>query len=148
MIKLNYYHNNRKYREILSGIRPDIELNDFHAFAFNMGFQPDDVSAICNRSPKTVKRWEADGAEPWAYLLLYACSGRVLNKNWHHYQFRDNELYTGSRITYNNGFTPAQLQEYTFYMQYLHDLKRENDRLRKSTNTNIEIMDIKRRFTA
>ncbi len=138
--------NNPIYRELLAAFPPHIETHDFHAFAFRLGFAPADVAAICNKSLKTVRKWEQADAPAWAYLLLYACAGYFLHKDWRTFRLHDGSLWTGSRITYNSGFKPAELHEYTFYRQYLTDIKRENDRLRKATGDNVQPFPIQRRL--
>lgn len=145
MIALNYNTKNKKYRDILSALPQYIHDTDFHSFAFRLGFSPDDVATICNKSLKTVKRWEANGAEPWVYILLYACSGRILHEDWQSFQVKDGKLWTGSRITYNDGFKPAVIHNYTATLQYMKTLENENDRLRRTTGDNVQVIQPKRR---
>lgn len=146
MLHLKITTTNTRYKDILSALPHHLETHDFHAFAFNLGFHAPDVAAICNKSLKTVKRWERSDAPPWVYLLLYACAGYFLHKDWQSFRIHDGALWTGSRITYNAGFKPAELHQYTFYRQYLNDLKQENDRLRRKTGDNVRPFPIQRRF--
>ena len=64
-----------------------------------------------------------------AYYYLYCCAGYIMHKNFRGFRVKDGELYTGSRITRNRGFSPGELTEYTFFHDYMYTLKNENERL-------------------
>ncbi len=116
---------------ILSGYRPPFIYANFQEYTNKLGFDACNICQLTSRSPRTVRGWLAGDAPRWVYYYLYCCSGYIMHKHFHGFRVRDGELFTGTRITRNRGFSPAELTEYTFFHEYMYTLKTENERLKK-----------------
>ena len=125
--------NDKKYRynEILKGFRPPFYYESFKEFYSKCGFNIDDVSLITGRSKKTIKRWEKSGTELPVYLLIYSCAGFTLSEAFYGFRLKDNLLYTGTRITYNFGFTAGQIINYSFEKDHFFAIEEKNKKLEK-----------------
>ncbi len=117
--------------QILAGYRPPFIYDGFQEYINKLGFSLGEVAKLTHRTIRTITHWISTDAPRWAYYYLYVCAGYVLNKNFHGFRFVNDELYTGTRITYNHGFIPAHLTEYTFFHDYQHTLERTVKKLTK-----------------
>ena len=115
---------------ILGGYRPPFIYANFKEYINKLGFSAGDTCQLTSRSPRTIRGWiQNDNAPRWIYYYLYCCAGYILHEDFHGFRVKHGELYTGTRITRNRGFTPGELTEYTFFHDYMYTLKTENARL-------------------
>ena len=115
--KLN--NDNSKYKEISKGFRPPFYYETFEEFYNKCGFSIDEVSQVTRKSKKTIKRWHKTDAPEEIYWLIYACTGYMLSEAFYGFKIAENVLYTGTRITYNYGFTANEITEYSFHLDRL-----------------------------
>lgn len=120
-----------KVREINKGFRPPFMYFGFLEYYCKCGFTRLDVSQLTKKSIKTVKRWESSDAPKEIYMLLYACAGYVLCEAYYGFRFSEGLLYTGTRITYNYGFTASSIIEYSFFKDYVYTLESSNKALKQ-----------------
>ena len=118
-------------RKIIRGFNPEFQFENFGEFKRRLQFTPEQVACLTGRTIKTVKLWLNTDAPRWVYLLLYACSGRILDKEFTGWQIHEGKLYTGTRITRHRGFTPQEIEQYAWFKNYQRSLERENDELKK-----------------
>lgn len=119
-------------RHFLAGTNPDEPLSGLiHYLRLNN----DDVAALCDTTPRTVRRWLAGDFPALVPGYLMARCGFLLAPGWHGYRVTDDGLLVrGGR---RGSMTEAQAMEIAFYADMKRadgrrfaDLMRENDRLR------------------
>ena len=118
-------------RKIIRGFNPEFHFDDFRQFTHRLQFSPEQIACLTGRTKKTVQLWHNTDAPRWVYLLLYACSGRFLDKEFQGWQIHDGKLYTGTRITRHRGFSPQEIEQYAWFKNYLRTLQRDNEALKK-----------------
>lgn len=111
---------------LAAGFRPAFYFETFGDYRQKLGFTLADVAEIAEKSLATVRRWEAQNDAPrWLWWLLYCCAGYVLDKDFYGFRIQHGKLWTGTRITHNDGFTRPELTEYAFFRQYTRTLERD-----------------------
>jgi hypothetical protein len=124
-----------KIKTILSGYRPPFIYCDFQDYINHLDFTTEDVCKLTQRGDRTVRGWIANDTAPrWAYLYLYTCAGYILHDQFRGFRFLNGELFTGTRITYNRGFTSSKLTEYAFFHDLMRTISKENDQLKAQLN--------------
>lgn len=126
MIK-NYNNQPPKIRSLHSGFRPVFYYQTFDEYRARLGFTLEEIAALIDKSPATVRRYiDQNSAPRWLYLLLYAAAGYVFDSEFFGFSVYDGRLYTGTRITRNRGFTRPELTEYAFFMDLIR--KQQNEK--------------------
>jgi DNA-binding XRE family transcriptional regulator len=135
----NYNDENKKIDNILKGFKPPFYYQSFKEFYTKCGFTLDEVSALVEKSKKTVIRWEKTDAPRWCYLILYTATGFLLSMPFYGFRIKNNELFTSTRITYNYGFKANEIIEYSFFRDYCKNLEKQNRYLREKQGSQKKI---------
>lgn len=120
-------------RHFWPGMRHDAQTADLFSY---LQLSINDVSAICDTTPRTVRRWLAGDCPSWVPLYLLARVGYLLH--WPGWMIRDGRLIGAqASSTRHSGLTPDIVSDFAYALQRgrsaavsLNDLARENDRLR------------------
>lgn len=120
-----------KVEKILKGFKPPFYYETFQEFYKKCGFNRKDVSNITNRNNKTILRWESSDAPKEFYLLIYCAAGFLLSEPFYGFRIKDNALWTGTRITYNYGFSSNEIINFSFFNDRANSLQNENEVLKE-----------------